>query len=178
MNFPFICSNIPAASAYRVYISQLIRYSRTCGYYQNFLHKGLLLTRKLLNQGFQLVKLKSSHESFTVATMTWLTVMEYRVTNDHGYIPIVINTSLSLPHAWLITGFVTRLTRQVPLVEQKLLTLLEQLRSPRGSCYSIFSFICMFCRSLFVLLSFSSWSLCCLFSFDLRILATVSLKWS
>ena len=41
-----------------------------------------------------------------------------------------------------------------------------------GSCYSIFSFICMFCRSLFVLLYFFFWSLCCLFFFDLRILIT------
>ena len=40
-----------------------------------------------------------------------------------------------------------------------------------GSCYSIFSFMCMFCRSLFVLLSFFFWPLCCL-SFDLRILIT------
>ena len=30
VNFPFICSNIPAASAYGVYIAQLIRYSRSC----------------------------------------------------------------------------------------------------------------------------------------------------
>ena len=40
-----------------------------------------------------------------------------------------------------------------------------------GSCYSIFSFMCMFCRSLFVLLSFFFWPLCGLF-FDLRILIT------
>jgi hypothetical protein len=39
-----------------------------------------------------------------------------------------------------------------------------------GSCYSIFSFICMFCRSLFVLLCFFFWPLCCLFFFDIRIL--------
>ena len=52
VNFPFICSNIPAAPAYEVYISQLIRYSRACGSYQDFLDRGLLLTRKLLNQGF------------------------------------------------------------------------------------------------------------------------------
>jgi hypothetical protein len=32
VNFPFICSNIPAAPAYGVYISQLIRCSRACGY--------------------------------------------------------------------------------------------------------------------------------------------------
>jgi hypothetical protein len=37
-----------------------------------------------------------------------------------------------------------------------------------GSCYSIFSFICMFCR--FVLLSFFLWPLCCLFFFDILIL--------
>ena len=77
VNFPFICSNIPTAPAYRVYISQMIRYSRACGSYQDFLDRGLLLTRKLLNQGFLLVKLKSSLRNFTVATMTWLTVMEY-----------------------------------------------------------------------------------------------------
>jgi hypothetical protein len=39
-------------------------------------------------------------------------------------------------------------------------------------CYSIFSFICMFCRSLFVLLYFFFWPLCCLFFFDIRILIT------
>ena len=36
----------------------------------------------------------------------------------------------SFPHSRLITGFVTRLTRWVPLVEQGLLTLLEHLSSP------------------------------------------------
>jgi hypothetical protein len=40
-----------------------------------------------------------------------------------------------------------------------------------GSCYSIFSFICMFCRSLFVLLYFFFWPLYYLF-FDIRILIT------
>jgi len=52
------------------------------------------------------------------------------VTNDHGYVPLVVNTSRIFPHSWLITGFVTRLARQVPLVEQELLTLPEHLSSP------------------------------------------------
>ena len=51
VNFPFICSNIPAAPAYGVYISQMIRYSRACGSYQDFLNRGLLLTRKLWTRG-------------------------------------------------------------------------------------------------------------------------------
>ena len=49
---------------YEVYISQMIRYSRACGSYQDFLDKGLLLTRKLLNLGFLLVELKSSLRKF------------------------------------------------------------------------------------------------------------------
>ena len=64
VNFPFIGSNIPAAPAHGVYISQLMRYSRACGSYQDFLDRGLLLTRKLLNQGFLLIKLKSSLRKF------------------------------------------------------------------------------------------------------------------
>jgi hypothetical protein len=60
VNFLFMCSNIPAAPAYGVYISQLIGYSNACGSYQDFLDGGLLLPRELLNQGFILVKLKSS----------------------------------------------------------------------------------------------------------------------
>jgi hypothetical protein len=52
------------------------------------------------------------------------------VTNDHGYVPLVVNTSRSFPHSLLITGFVTKLTRRVPPVEQELPTLLEHLSSP------------------------------------------------
>ena len=40
-----------------------------------------------------------------------------------------------------------------------------------SSCYSIFSFMLMFYISLFVLLYFFFWPLCCLF-FDIRILTT------
>jgi hypothetical protein len=39
VNFPFICSNIPAAPAYGAYISQLVWYSRACGSYQDYLDR-------------------------------------------------------------------------------------------------------------------------------------------
>ena len=52
------------------------------------------------------------------------------VTNYHGYVLIVVNTSRSFPRSWLITGFVTKLTRRVSLVEQELSTLPEHLSSP------------------------------------------------
>ena len=41
VDFSFICSNIPSAPAYGVYISQFIRYSRACCFYQDFLDRGL-----------------------------------------------------------------------------------------------------------------------------------------
>ena len=43
---------------------------------------------------------------------------------------IFVNTSRSFPRSWLITGFVTRLTRRFSLVEQELPTLPEHLSSP------------------------------------------------
>ena len=41
-----------------------------------------------------------------------------------------------------------------------------------GSCFSIYGFICMLCRLLFVLLYFFFRRLCCRFLFDIRILIT------
>ena len=45
-------------------ISQCIRYSRYCGSYNDFHDRGLQQTRKLLNQGFLVVKLKSLLRTF------------------------------------------------------------------------------------------------------------------
>ena len=64
VTFPCICRNIPAAPPYGVYISQLIRYSRACGSYRDFLDREFLLIRKLMNQWFLLVKLNSSLRKF------------------------------------------------------------------------------------------------------------------
>ena len=60
VNFPFLSGNIPEAPAYGVYISQLIRYSRACEVYNDFIDRARLLTEKLLKQGYVAPKLKSS----------------------------------------------------------------------------------------------------------------------
>jgi hypothetical protein len=130
VNFPFICSNIPAAPAYGVYISQLIRYSRAYGSYQNFLDRGLLLTGKLLKEEFLLVKLKSS--------LRKIYGRHHDLVDRYGiYVSQMItdmfHLSETLPGPFLIhdiTWFVTRLTGRVSLVEQDLLTVPEHLSSP------------------------------------------------
>jgi hypothetical protein len=124
VKFPFKCNKIPAAPAYGEYISQLKRYSRACGYYQDFLDRGLLLTRKLLNQGFTLLK-----------SSLWKFYGRHQDLVDRYGISMsqICSTCRkhlrSFPHSWLITGLVTRLTRLVSLVEQELPTLPEHLSS-------------------------------------------------
>ena len=94
----------------------------------------------LWNSDNGLAKVSWSHhfESFTVATMTWLTAMEY------------------LFHKWprICSTFLTRLTRRVPLVEQELLTLPEHVISPpvfRGVRVTRFAVLCVMLFVLFLL---------------------------
>ena len=105
--------------------------------------------------------------------------------------------SRSFPHSWPVTGFVTRLTRRVALVEQDLPTLPGYLTSPQvfsGIRVTRSIDLCVLCRCCLSFCTFSfghcvvcshsiygfwlppfgifklfSWPLCCLF-FGLRIL--------
>ena len=52
INFPNMCSNIPASPAYAAYISQLIRYARDSSNYSDFLKLHLHLRNRLLDQGY------------------------------------------------------------------------------------------------------------------------------
>jgi hypothetical protein len=78
----------------------------------NFLDRELLVIRKLLNQGFLLVKLKSSlrkfygrhHDLVDCYHKTWnednIPLRNICVKNDHGYIPFVVITMQPFPHSW------------------------------------------------------------------------------
>ena len=62
--------------------------------------------------------------SIMISNMTCLTSTEYLCHKwPPGYAPLVVSTSRSFPHSWLITGFVTRESRQMPLEEQTRLIL-------------------------------------------------------
>ena len=69
----------------------------------------------------------------------------------------------------------TRIIRRVLYVKQELLTLPQHqwmLPVLIGFVFLIFGFLCVVCRSLFVLLSFFFWPLYCLSFFNLRLLMT------
>jgi hypothetical protein len=59
-----------------------------------------------------------------------ITLRNICVTNDDGFFPFVVITIRPSPYYWLIIGFLTRVTRRVPLVGQE------------GLCCSIFRFLC------------------------------------
>jgi hypothetical protein len=62
INFPNMCSNILVSPAYGVYISQLIRYARTSSNYSDFLKRHLHLKNRLLDQGYNKIRLIRSLE--------------------------------------------------------------------------------------------------------------------
>ena len=64
INFPSMCSNIPASPAYGVYISQLIRYARASSNYSDFLKPHLHLRNRLLDQGYNKIRLIRSLKKF------------------------------------------------------------------------------------------------------------------
>ena len=73
-------------------------------------------------------------------------ILSWIVVGDHGYVPFIVSTSRSFPHSWLITRFVTRVTRRVSLVEHELITLTGVIALNLGlkwcSCCAVFSSLC------------------------------------
>jgi hypothetical protein len=64
INFPNMCSNIPASPAYGTYISQLIRYARASSNYSDFLKRHHYLRNRLLDQGYEKILLIRSLKKF------------------------------------------------------------------------------------------------------------------
>ena len=59
-------SNIPAGPSYGVYISQLVRIGRICNTYDEFVKRHLMITSRLIKQGFRYTKLVKSFKKFYV----------------------------------------------------------------------------------------------------------------
>ena len=64
VNFPHMDSNIPSKPAYGVFISQLVRYLRVCGNYQQFNNRSTKLSSRLQKQGFDFAKLRNTFKKF------------------------------------------------------------------------------------------------------------------
>ena len=64
VNYPFLDGDVPRATSYGVYISQLIRFARACSLVEDFNLRNRIITEKLLNQGYKFHKLRISFSKF------------------------------------------------------------------------------------------------------------------
>ena len=64
VNFPFLDGDVPRSTSYGVYISKLIRFARASIYITDFNTHNILLTQKLLKQGYQYHKLRKTFSKF------------------------------------------------------------------------------------------------------------------
>lgn len=64
VNFPHLDGDVPKATSYGVYISQLIRFSRACSSVTDFNERNLIITKKLLQQGYRYHKLRKTFAKF------------------------------------------------------------------------------------------------------------------
>jgi hypothetical protein len=73
-------------------------------------------------------------ETITVSCIQFKLAEWLHITISYHYLfmfdPFIVITIRSFPHSWLITGFITRVTWPVPLVEHDLLTHPEQVSYP------------------------------------------------
>ena len=64
VNFPQLDGDVPRATSYGVYISQLIRFARACSSVEDFNIRNRTLTEKLLKQGYRYHKLRKTFSKF------------------------------------------------------------------------------------------------------------------
>ena len=64
VNFPFLDGDIPRATSYGVYTSQLIRFARMSRHVANFYTRNQILTAKLLKQGYRYHNLRKMFSKF------------------------------------------------------------------------------------------------------------------
>ena len=60
VNYPHLDGDVPRATSYGVYISQLIRFDRACSFVEDFSDRNRVITEKLLKQGYRYDKLRKT----------------------------------------------------------------------------------------------------------------------
>ena len=92
-------SNIPSTPAYGVFVSQLIRYMRVCGNYQQFVYRSISITTRLQRQEFDYLMLCRTFKKFL--TRNPMVLRKYQrshkqMTVECGSLPLCVFKSKSI----------------------------------------------------------------------------------
>lgn len=120
------------------YIAQLVRYSRACCSYQEWLDRELWITRNYWTKWFIVIRLIYDFDSFTTGIMTWLTVTG-SVIDDHWYVAFVVVTFPFCRFVIIITPCTTSEGTTCSSEKDEFTLVFFWC----GSRYSIFSFLCI-----------------------------------
>ena len=69
VHFPFLDGYVPRSKSFGVYISQLIRFARESSHVADFNTCNILLTQKLLKQGYHIINFGKAFLNFIDNTM-------------------------------------------------------------------------------------------------------------
>ena len=81
VNFPDLSGKIPTKQSYGVFVSQLIRYTRCCMSFEDFVFRTRKLVTRLTNQNFKLEKLKQVFQKFAESKYELLFKYNHSINN-------------------------------------------------------------------------------------------------
>jgi hypothetical protein len=98
----FVSSNIPASTAYGVYISQLMRYHRHCAQCSYFLDRAQLLTQRLHKHDYVAHRLKSWLQILRSSLQSGWPLRNCHISNDNDFFILSVNMFFPLSFPRLI----------------------------------------------------------------------------
>ena len=90
VNFPSLDGDVSRATSYGVYVSQLIRFARSCNKVEEFNIRNLSITNKLLHQGYRYHKLRTTFSKLYYRN-------PHLVANYHSNLKTLLRQGLSQP---------------------------------------------------------------------------------
>lgn len=90
VNYPHLDGDVPRATSYGVYISQLTRFARACSNVSDFNYRNQVITDKLLKQGFRYHKLRRTFTKFYRRN-------EFLLDKYNTNLKLLLNTGISKP---------------------------------------------------------------------------------
>ena len=79
VSFLFLDGYVPRSPSYGVYIFQLIRFARVCSNVDDFTNRNLLLTAKLLKQGYRYHKIRKAFSKFYHRHSEFIVTCKYNI---------------------------------------------------------------------------------------------------
>lgn len=119
VNYPNLSGDVPRATSYGVYISQLIRYARACSSVEDFCDRNRVITEKLLKQGYRFDKLRKTFSKFYHRNLTLInkykcnlkTLLRQGISHPEFYGDVIYKLRKIIGHTHFHTVFVKRIKK-------------------------------------------------------------------